>query len=83
SRAALEECAVRAELHGHELVAEAARLRLVQLGFGSASQERSATRFFEAQRVRDLEATLRLFMPGFREAALPAGDAPRLPAGER
>ncbi len=72
SRQALEECAVRGELNGLLFIARAARLRIAELGFGGAEAEREALAFFDAQRVADREATLRLWVPGFEPtAALP------------
>ncbi|MBX3269459.1 MAG: protein kinase [Sandaracinaceae bacterium] len=84
ARVALEECAVRGELAGLVLVAKAARVRLGERGLGSAEAHREARAFFDAQRVADLEATLRVFLPGLTEAtALPASPralpAPRPP----
>lgn len=74
-REALEDCAVRAELNGFMLVAEAARVRLGEHGFGNEEAHREALAFFDTQRVCDLEATMRLLMPGFaaaRDVALPS-----------
>lgn len=79
-RVALEECAVRAELGGQLLVAAAARLRLVELGFAGDETRREALAFMESERVRDVSATVQLMMPGFRPPRrLASGAAPALP----
>ena len=73
AREALEECAVRGELNGFILVAKAARLRLGASGLGTEEAHRDALAFFDSQRVADLDATMRVFMPGFgNPKALPA-----------
>ncbi|MCB9619627.1 MAG: AAA family ATPase [Sandaracinus sp.] len=79
-RASLEECAVRAELHGLMLVAACARYRMVELGFASDDVRRETLAYFAAERIRDPAATARLMMPGFRPAKrLASGSAPALP----
>lgn len=82
-RASLEECAVRAELHGLLLVAACARYRLVELGLSGEDVRREALAFFAAERIRDPDATARLMLPGFRppKRLASGGSAPRLPSG--
>jgi hypothetical protein len=81
-RASLEECAVRAELHGLLLIAACARFRLVELGLSGEDVRREALAFFAAERIRDPEATVRLMLPGFHPPKRLAGrGAPQLPSG--
>ena len=81
SRAILEDVAVRAELEGYTLCAAGIRLRLAEIG-GLVGDEAlvQAYRVFERQGIADVDAMVRLLLPGFRSRTLAAPRATALPA---